>query len=62
MRLKKIHHSLIQSLSSAGTKAPTQVEDRMMLLTLVKFNQLKLGLYRPWPQFYAEFTSSQAPK
>ena len=44
------------SSSSAGTKAPKQVEGGMMLI----LHQLKLGFCGPLPQFYAEFSSAQA--
>ena len=38
-------HNLIRSLSSAGTKAPTQVEDGIMRLIIISdFSQLRLGL------------------
>ena len=47
------------SLSSAGTKAPKQVEGGMTDSS--DFSQLKLGLCGPVPQFYAEFSSAQAP-
>ena len=45
-------HNLIWPLSSAGTKAPTQVEDGIMRLIIISdFSQLRLG---PWPQLYGE--------
>ena len=46
-------------LSSAGTKAPIQVEDVGSCLPPPHFNQLKICL--PLSQYCAEFSSLQAP-